>query len=63
MNMLDVPLRCEPKHENFKIGLKDWVKANIAIKPKSKESYNKLLPVIIKLRIELNFSSNLIGKL
>ena len=36
MNMLDVPLWCEPKLENFEIGLKDWVKANISIKPKSK---------------------------
>ena len=36
MNMLEVPLRWEPKLENFKIDLKDWVKANIAIKSKSK---------------------------
>ena len=36
MNMLDVTLWCEPQLENFKIDLKDWVKANIAFKPKFK---------------------------
>ena len=34
MNMLDVPLRCEPKLEKFKAGLRDWVKKNISAKPK-----------------------------
>lgn len=35
MNMLDVPTRCEPKTEKFKVGLRKWVKENISIKPKS----------------------------
>ena len=34
MNMLDVPLRCEPRLEKFKAGLRDWVKKNISAKPK-----------------------------
>ena len=36
MNMLDVPLRCEPRLEKFKAGLRDWVKKNISAKPKPK---------------------------
>ena len=36
MNMLDVSLRCEPKLENFKVGLREWVKENISVKPKPK---------------------------
>ena len=36
MNMMNTSLRCEPNLENFKTGLREWVKRNIAIKPKSK---------------------------
>ena len=36
INMLSIPLRCEPKLEIFKVGLRDWVKRNISAKPKSK---------------------------
>ena len=36
MNMLDVSLRCEPRLDQFKAGLRKWVKINIQIKPTSK---------------------------
>ena len=36
MNMMNTSLRCEPNLENFKTDLREWVKRNIAIKPKSK---------------------------
>ena len=36
LNKLDECLRCEPKLEKFKIGVRSWVKENIAIKPRSK---------------------------
>ena len=36
MNMLPIQLRCETKLENFKVGLRDWVREKIAAKPKSK---------------------------
>ena len=36
MNMLDASLRCEPNLVQFKTGLKEWVKENIAAKPKSR---------------------------
>ena len=36
MNMLDMSLRCEPKLEKFKTGLREWVKCNIAIKATTK---------------------------
>ena len=36
MNMLDVSLRCEPRLKKFKTGLREWVKCNIEIKPRSK---------------------------
>ena len=32
---LDVCLRKEPKLEKFKVGVKEWVKPNVTIKPKS----------------------------
>ena len=35
LNKLNKSLRTETKLEKFKTGLKDWVKANIAIKPKA----------------------------
>ena len=35
-NKLDGVLRAEPKLENFKTGLRKWVKTNIAVKPKPK---------------------------
>ena len=35
LNKLSKSLRTETKLEKFKSGLKDWVKANIAIKPKA----------------------------
>ena len=34
-NKLDVSLRKEPKLEKFKVGVKEWVKQNVTIKPKS----------------------------
>ena len=36
MNMMNTSLRCEPNLEIFKTDLREWVKRNIAIKPKSK---------------------------
>ena len=33
MNMLNNSLRCEPEVENFKLGVREWVKSNIQIKP------------------------------
>ena len=36
MNMLDDSIRSENKVENFKARLWEWVKSNIAAKPKSK---------------------------
>ena len=36
MNMLDASLRCEPNLVQLKTGLKEWVKENIAAKPKSR---------------------------
>ena len=33
MNKIDVPIRFENKIEKFKIGLREWVKSNIAVKP------------------------------
>ena len=36
MNKLNEDLRCEPKLDKFKTGVKTWVKENISIKPSSK---------------------------
>ena len=36
MNIMDASLRCEPNLEQFKTGLKEWVKQNVAAKPKSR---------------------------
>ena len=33
MNMLNNSLRCEPELVNFKLGVREWVKSNIEIKP------------------------------
>ena len=38
LNKLEENLRCEPKLEKFKSGVKIWIKANIPIKPTSKFS-------------------------
>ena len=33
MNKIDVPIRFENKIEEFKTGLRKWVKSNIVVKP------------------------------